>query len=374
MNALDLFVLQLIESMSRRRDRILSNAEAQIIALWQRTDPYDGASVQRFVREAARISGVTQDAAVTLTAATQRQIFERLGFDVDVSPKVDHSVRAWGEPESDWDSPVAVKTRSGEEQRVPAERVFERVAREFRYERSKGGDQQKALADSLERAKMILDGNVQLAERDARVEIYQDVQKRNKGVQVGYRRIIHPELSKTGTCGLCYIAADRVYKDINTWSLHNNCHCTVLPIIEHANGSVDDPGQKLSRDDLDKVYAEAGSTYANDLITTIWKPDEHGEMRLVMKKGESISNFKNSKGARPDWNEILRAEGDEWVSEWFPSRDDLSNGISALRRDIDELTQFEYADDSRAITWRKELAGKLEQATAPQKEVETAMV
>lgn len=371
---LDLFVLQLVESMAKRRGKILSNAEAQIVALWRRTNPYDGKSVQRFVREAARISGAAQDSAVTLATATQRQIFERLDIDVDISPRVDHSVRNWAEDESAWDEPVKVKTSRGEAQRVPAERVFERAARQFRFDVSDGMSQEKALANSIERAKMILDGNVQLAERDARVDIYEYVQGKNKGTRIGYRRIIHPELSKTGTCGLCFVAADRVYQDINTWSLHPNCHCTVLPIVKRSNGTVDDPGLKLSRDDLNAVYAEAGSTYRNDLISTIWKPDEHGEMRLVMKKGESISNFRNSQGKRPDWSAILDAESDEWVSEYFPSRNDISNGLKAIRKDINELSSFEYADDSLPITWRREIAGKLENATAPAQNVETAMV
>jgi hypothetical protein len=39
----------------------------------------------------------------------------------------------------------------------------------------------------------------------------------------GYRRVIHPELSKSGTCGLCVAAADRIYYVDDLMPIHTNC-------------------------------------------------------------------------------------------------------------------------------------------------------
>jgi hypothetical protein len=47
----------------------------------------------------------------------------------------------------------------------------------------------------------------------------------------GYRRVIHPELSKGGTCGLCVAASDRIYHVSELRAVHGRCECTTLPIV-----------------------------------------------------------------------------------------------------------------------------------------------
>ena len=67
-----------------------------------------------------------------------------------------------------------------------------------------------------------------------------------------FRRIIHPELSKTGTCGLCVVAATNTFTRDDLMPLHNRCKCTVAPIRDNI-----DPGLKLNSDDLQKIYDAA---------------------------------------------------------------------------------------------------------------------
>jgi hypothetical protein len=94
----------------------------------------------------------------------------------------------------------------------------------------------------------------------------------------GYRRILHPELSRTGSCGLCIVASDQVYKTSELMPLHNLCKCTVLPII----GALD-PGSSLNNLTLADLYAAAGdSTHAHDLKRVKVTVRQHGEYGPVL--------------------------------------------------------------------------------------------
>lgn len=45
-----------------------------------------------------------------------------------------------------------------------------------------------------------------------------------------YRRVIHPELSKTGSCGLCVVASNNVYSTADLIPMHNNCFPAWVPV------------------------------------------------------------------------------------------------------------------------------------------------
>jgi hypothetical protein len=100
-----------------------------------------------------------------------------------------------------------------------------------------------------------------------------------------YRRVLRPELSVTGSCGLCIAASDRIYRVRELMPIHPpSCKCTTLPIVGD-----DDPGRSLNRVDLDRLYAEAGSTAAADLRRTRYKVNEHGEFGPVLTRaGDSF--------------------------------------------------------------------------------------
>jgi hypothetical protein len=99
------------------------------------------------------------------------------------------------------------------------------------------------------------------AQTDVTLAVREQVRKTLGPLDItGYRRILHPELSKTGPCGLCVVAADRIYHKADLHPIHNRCVCEVLPII----GSMD-PGIQLNYDDLAKIY-EAGGGTGGDVV------------------------------------------------------------------------------------------------------------
>lgn len=154
--------------------------------------------------------------------------------------------------------------------------VYTRLGPTYRYAVSKGATPQKALKLVSDRGQAMAGTDVQLAQRAQWHKFMQ-------GHKVdGYRRVIHPELSKGGTCGLCIAASDRVYHVDELLPIHTGCHCGVLPII---NGV--DVGHRLNQDDLKRLYAESGSTSADDLKRTQWVIHQHGELGPVLAhKGE----------------------------------------------------------------------------------------
>ncbi|AYD83411.1 MuF-like minor capsid protein [Gordonia phage Emianna] len=111
------------------------------------------------------------------------------------------------------------------------------------------------------------------------------------GVITGYRRVLHPELAKTGqSCGLCVAASTRIYKKKDLLPLHNLCNCEPQEIVDGR-----DVGQQINDEDLDILYGEAGySTHRTDLSNTKWKVFDHPELGPVLR---SVPRNKKSKPA-----------------------------------------------------------------------------
>jgi hypothetical protein len=101
---------------------------------------------------------------------------------------------------------------------------------------------------------------------------------------IGYRRVLHPEFSQTGPCGLCIVAADRFYTKGELLPLHGNCKCTISPVTK-----TQDLGLQLNADDLARIYAAAGSTYAEDLKRITVQVRENGELGPILtRQGENF--------------------------------------------------------------------------------------
>lgn len=152
---------------------------------------------------------------------------------------------------------------------VPIVEVYERPARERHYlERVERKTPAEADAAFVERLTHIVETDVRLTVRDETQKILEASPK-----VIGYRRIIHPELSESGTCGLCIVAADRLYSTGELEPIHDNCKCTVLEVT-----ATSDPGLSLNREDLDAIYEAAGTTYAEQLKQIRIKTVQHGEL------------------------------------------------------------------------------------------------
>lgn len=151
------------------------------------------------------------------------------------------------------------------------EQVYARPAKLFRRLRSKGVEPAEAFRQAMQLAAVITETNMTLAQRDAFQQTFQKLEK-HAGI-TGYRRIVHPELARTGTCGLCIVASDQIYHTGQLLPLHGRCNCTVLPII----GALD-PGNSLNGSALGDFYAAAGdSVNADELKKTRFVVNEHGE-------------------------------------------------------------------------------------------------
>jgi hypothetical protein len=149
--------------------------------------------------------------------------------------------------------------------------VYGRPADTYRYALSEGRTPPEARAQAVQRAEVLADTDVALAMR-AQARRFMVVHRVD-----GFRRVIHPELSRGGSCGLCVGASDRIYHREALMPLHARCKCTVAPII---NGV--DPGHSLNRADLDRLYKEAGGTQARHLASVRWVVHEDGELGPIL--------------------------------------------------------------------------------------------
>jgi hypothetical protein len=162
---------------------------------------------------------------------------------------------------------------------VALEDVFDRPMKLFRRKVSEGMEPAAAFDMAMRLAAALVDGNIRLAKRDETAQILSRLPA-ELGV-TGYRRVVHPELSETGSCGLCIVASDVVYHKAQLMPLHGHCKCEVVPII----GDVD-PGNSLNNLELGHFYSAAGSTDGRALKETRVQVNEHGEWGPVLTRAD----------------------------------------------------------------------------------------
>jgi len=249
-------VQQVVEAQAQARQTMTDQLVARVQALIHNfTAWYDDLAVQRLSR---RISETVQ-ATQRVTASQEDAYLSRVSSMIS-----GRTMKPVG--------PVVVRDlRAG----VAPEKVYERLAVQFRYERSTGTPEVEALKHVLDRADVMNQMDVALAARSEAEKFF------TAHKVTGYRRIVHPEMSKGGACGLCIAASTRIYRTDRLLPLHGRCHCGVLPII----GGFD-VGDSLNNLDLGSLYTDAGSTSMADLKRTRYKVDQHGELGpiLVPKK------------------------------------------------------------------------------------------
>lgn len=161
-------------------------------------------------------------------------------------------------------------------------KVYGRIADAYRYRvASSQMDDTQARKYVEDRSRIVADTDVMLADRAQSAKF---MSERRPNGATGYRRVLHPELgSGAPPCGLCVVAADRVYTFEELMPIHSRCRCTVAAV-----GSKDDPGFRLNEEDLAAIYKQAGykrgagagaSTTAGDRLKQIRvEVVEHGEL------------------------------------------------------------------------------------------------
>lgn len=226
---------------------------AAVLAAYAGLNFYDAAAVDASAEQAADVSNT----ATILAAGLMAQYLATV-----TSTMIDE------------DLPVPAVLIAPIRYGVDMARVYQRPIKMFRRKVAQGMSPEEAFAQAMRYAASITETNNTLAMRDASALALEEL-----GAQAGitgYRRIVRPELSKTGSCGLCIIASDRVYKRSQLMPLHGNCNCDVLPIIGARYGA-GDPGSSLNNLDLADFYALAGSNRSDALKKIRVQINEHGE-------------------------------------------------------------------------------------------------
>ena len=211
--------------------------------------------------------------------------------------------------------------------------VWNRPAEQFRFARSIEKASEEAQTVSVQRAQDLVETDVTLAARQEFARIM-----RATPTIIGYRRVIHPELTKSGTCGLCIAASTRTYDKRNLLPIHDHCVCTVLPYTDQ-----DDPGDFMNRQDLDALYAAAGGTGAQELSRIRVKEFEHGELGTILVPQKSTPR----KVVKP--TPISRRESIE------AQLDSLSDSLARLRARPDDVSEAVAWQRTRISTLEREL-------------------
>lgn len=223
---------------------------------------------------------------------------------------------------------------------------YGRLADAYRYRVTSGlMDDATARRYVEHRARAVADTDVMLADR-AQSGKFMSTRKPN-GAR-GYRRVLHPEANAGGPpCGLCVVAADRVYSFEELMPIHARCRCTVAAV-----GSADDPGFRLNEKDLKAIYQQAGQV-ANDT-------------------GREIADTSNKrlKQIRVEIQEVDHGEYGPWLinpkqrfrgpREYAKTQSDDPNErylaqLDTLRDDLENLLAQESSgtDVDEAIRWHR---------------------
>lgn len=225
---------------------------------------------------------------------------------------------------------------------TPITEVYKRPAKQYEYAIRKGKTPEEAWDAFTQRATQLVQADVAAARRDERSVIRAAAPK-----VIGYRRVLHPELSKYGPCGLCIVAADRFYPTGYLNPLHNGCVCDEAEITEAF-----DPGTRLNRADLDRLYDAAGSNLREDLQRIRVTVRENGELGpILVRDGD---NFMDWAAANRRSKEAAR----EFTPYQQPTAESDSDTWSGLRasaeRSIAMLERSKSARPSRSATPRSE--------------------
>lgn len=242
---------------------VKASAEATVQGLWLSLDDwYDEALAAALAAQSAGVSITAQQAVI---GATKQYVTAVVG--------ILNGRRA----------PIpAVRTRPIRNgTHLPL--VYLRAAEAYRRAIAFGADPQEALKQALNRAGGLVATDISLS-----AQLMQDGLMDALGVTT-YRRVIRPELSESGSCGLCIAASNQIYYVGTLLPIHPpHCKCITLPIVDG-----NDPGRDLNEDDLKRLYDDAGGTSARALKRTRYKVNEHGELGPVI--GKKSDNFRSQK-------------------------------------------------------------------------------
>lgn len=245
-------VLALVDGAANARDQLEERIARLVAALWGAFDGwFQDALVAEISAQVAEMVSRGQVGVAQLTDAYLAQV----ATVVRERPVGPVGVAAG----------MALSRRDG----VTLDEVYGRVAAEYRWQVSRDVVPIAAKAIALQRANAMVSTDLGLAFRD------QTQRFMERTGAAGYRRVIRPESSRSGTCWLCVAASNRVYHRSDLMPLHARCRCTVVEV----GGRVDE-GRVINDAEYAAVAAQADSLHASDLVKVRVK--HHGELGPVL--------------------------------------------------------------------------------------------
>jgi hypothetical protein len=244
---------RLLDRHARTRRGLARRLARLLGRMWDRLDPYDGEQVAAFARQASQAVTTAQGLSATATEVYLRAVLRELDAPLPRARLVE--------------LPDTIRP-------VDLDEVYQRPARQVRYLESTGVDGDKARTRGRARLVVTADDDLNLAEREASRQVLTAAGPR----VTGWRRVLRPELSQSGPCGLCVAASDRTYSVSELLPIHGRCKCVPMPITaDH------DPGASINAADLRRIYAAAGGTDAARLKRVRVQVHEHGELGPVLR-------------------------------------------------------------------------------------------
>ncbi len=218
---------------------------------------YDKAAIADYRTNVVQVVAQGQQITGNLADSYLRAVFDEIGVPYQQTlVRLDPQLLRRVEPAVEWDRP----------------------GREFRRLRIAGLSELDAEIRAEARAVNLASMDLALADRAA---FHDRMTSAHGGRVVGFRRVLHPELARFGVCGLCVVAADRVYRAEQLLPLHNGCNCTVAPVTD-----TKDPAGKLNAADLSALYEAAGSNTRADLQRIRVKTVQHGELGPILGRAD----------------------------------------------------------------------------------------
>lgn len=242
-----------VDSHSAYRALLTERAQAQVLRVVAGFDGwYDHDAISRMTAEVVKYVEAAQRGVAVATDAYLAQVATEI---------VGRTVR-----------PVGSIDPSELREGITHQGAYGRLADQYRYRTSLGLPQDQVMAGVIDRLGVLVATDMALAFTHQARRVME-----SSPLISGYRRIVRPEMSNGGACGLCLAASDRWYSRGDLLPLHDRCVCTVLPI----RGD-DDPGRLLNRDELDRLYEDAGTTRRDDLVKTRYRIEKNGEIGPVL--------------------------------------------------------------------------------------------
>lgn len=248
-------LIRLVDTYTARYAQIEAEARRQVAGEFVGVDPYDAAAVAAAAAGAAGVSAYATNTVVGLASQFYLLALSLMGGDPPRLNVANVDIGA---------------ARGGD---VDLVSVYERPAKRYRINITDRLDTAAAAADAERLLQQTIDADLMLAQRAAMAEMLAATATITK-----YRRVVRPELSQTGVCGLCLAAADQVYTKKDLLPLHHRCKCIVLPIVE-ADARVPEYVNEIT---LSELYTAADSTSGRELKKIRYRIEDHGELGPVL--------------------------------------------------------------------------------------------